>query len=220
MLKKGFTEIAISGRVIEAGGGVRLKALLKAAAQNNLSGLEFLSGIPGTVGASVYLNSGTSERYIGELIDEITLFDSSNLQKTVVKKENRDFSYRSSQIGRNNIIIDCKFCLKRGVKSDIIKNYRKNLEQKKLHQPLNKKSCGSIFKNPEDSEFTAAQLIDKSGYKGKIIGGAKVSEKHANFIINKRGAKSSDIYGLIEEICSGVQKKFKVKLIRNFLLIR
>ncbi|MDA3792625.1 MAG: UDP-N-acetylmuramate dehydrogenase, partial [Elusimicrobia bacterium] len=211
-LKKDFTKISARGSFFNARAGAGLGELLKEAAKNNLAGLDFLSGIPGTVGAAVCLNSGTADSYIGDLIQTVTLFNSENMEINILKKQDAGFSYRKSDIGKNNIITGCELCLKRGVKSDIINNYRKNLIQKKINQPLDKKSCGCIFKNPKNSDFTAGQLIDKAGFKGKTTGGAEVSMKHANFITNRGNASSRDIYSLIDEIYKGVKGKFGVEL--------
>ena len=222
----------INDLTIKADCGIMLGHLVNISAGAGLSGLEWATGIPGTIGAALRGNTGAFDHSISELVKSADVLTETG---TVKQFENKDcgFSYRDSAFKRKNLIILCvELFFKKGNKDLIRKIIKKNLDQRIKNQPLGIPSAGSIFKNceskitnlnllrlfPELDEFNkkgvipAAFLIEKCGLKGKKIGGAQVSEKHANFIVNFDGAKSKDILILIKLIKKEVKNKFGINL--------
>ncbi len=213
---KGITKL--KNNQLRVASGTSNQELLSFCQENGLSGVEFLAGIPGTVGGSLAVNSGTpQEPFFGGSIDDavkkLTLLLPSGEVKGVSKKW-MEFGYRTSKIkraaaGKKPIILSAIFQLKESSPQDIRKVVETKIKKKKATQPWGF-SAGSVFKNPENNY--AGMLIDKSGLKGKRIGGAVVSDLHANFILNDQEASANDIYQLIELIKKEVKEKFEVEL--------
>jgi len=202
--------IVIKGTDVLAGSGISIQYLLNILAKKGLSGLEFMTGIPGSVGGSVCMNVGTGKEEIGGKVVRIWAIDQS--QKAKVKSQNEcKFDYRKSIFQNGKFIITkVQFKLKKGRPADI-KAKIKDLWKKRLaKQPYNMPSAGSIFKNPK-GDF-AGRLIEAAGLKGMRIGDAQVSEKHANFIVNLGKGKADDVLKLIAHIQKKVKKKFDIKL--------
>ncbi len=196
--------------VVECGTGVLNSSFCNFLKVNGLTGAEFLYGIPGTIGGSVRMNAGAYGREIKDIIlktDVISIKgDVFNLNKDQMR-----FSYRKSCFFENKgIIVSAVFRFNTKDPSEITLNMRENLEKRKKSQPLNFPNAGSVFKRPEG--LFASKLIDECGLKGKKIGDAMVSEKHAGFIINCGQATSEDVMKLIEEIKATVLKKKGVLL--------
>ena len=206
-----FDELDIDGEYVTVGAGYNLMKLALKCSMMGLSGLEFATGIPGSVGGSVYMNAGAYNSDISSVID-YALILTPDLE--VVKFYNKDFefSYRSSFLQKNNgyVCLVVRFKLQYGDKDEIMELVNKRRERRFSSQPLEYPSAGSVFRNP-DGDF-AGRLIEEAGYKGKSIGGAQVSVKHANFIINVGGATGADICSLISEIKKGVKEKYNVDL--------
>ena len=184
--------------VITAYCGETLSTLARVACEASVSGLEFCYGIPGTVGGAVYMNAGAyggeiSQSFIrGRFIDE-------NNEIIVLTNEEMDFGYRKSRMNYENLVlVSAEFAGGVGDKVQIRARMDELMAKRKASQPLEYPSCGSAFKRPEG--HYAGALIEQCGLKGKSIGGAQVSEVHANFIINKGGAKATDITELIDYI--------------------
>ena len=208
--------------------GTPLALVVSEATKNNLSGTEWASGIPGTVGGAVFGNAGAFQKSMKDIVKEIEVLDAKDLRFKIYDFKKCQFGYRDSVFKRkkNLIILSVVFKLKKGKKSEIKKKIKEYLNYKKERQPLDYPSAGSIFKNPsgfsagelgeEDksfsSPFAAAWLIEKCGLKGKRIGQAKISEKHANFIVNLGNARAKDVKKLINLIKKEVKKKFGVSL--------
>ncbi len=205
-----FNTVSIKGRKITSGAGCSLSELSKLALGKSLSGLEFAMGIPGTVGGAVATNAGAH----GAAMDSIvTKAEVLNLRGETVEltRSELDFGYRSSVLQRKNmVIISVELELREGVKGDIGQRMRRNMQQRKGKYPLNLRSAGSIFKNP--SGGYAGNLIESCGCKGMSVGGAEVSELHANFIVNKRSASALDVLNLMHMIRGKVFKKYGIKL--------
>ena len=193
--------------VIEAEAGTTLAKLARFADSKQLSGVEFLAAIPGNVGGALAMNAGCFGSEIWDLVLEVSTMDTKGKQH---QRSKDDFvaSYRQVQ-GKftGEIFLSARLKLKRDPGSANIKEL---LEQRNLTQPIGLPSCGSVFKNPPG--HYAAKLIEDSGLKGFCLGGACVSEKHANFIINQDQASASEIENLIHHIQSVVKLKFDVKL--------
>jgi len=189
--------------------GVLISSLLNFCLKNNSGGIEFLSGIPGTIGGALITNAGLKKEWIGEKVEWVEIYDKKKKDFEILKREEIKFSYRDSNL-KNMFIINACLRTEKKRKEEIknkIQNYMKERIEK---QPLRENSAGSVFKNPEN--FYAGELIEKCGLKGYCIGDACISERHANFIINKGKAKSSDIYNLIKIIQNKVKEKFRVEL--------
>jgi len=198
-------------KILEVESGTSLPKLVNFAAQNGLAGLEWAVGIPGTVGGAIYGNAGAFGKSMADLIKEVEVLD----EKFKIKKyKNYDckFSYRESIFKRkaNLIILSAKIKLKKEKKAKIKKKMKEYLAFRKKTQPLSFPSAGSIFKNPPGK--SAAVLIEKAGLKGKKIGQAQISKKHANFIINLGGAQAWQVKKLIDLVKSKVKQKFGIDL--------
>ena len=201
----------ISGTEIYVEAGYSLAKLSIKAAKASLTGLEFAGGIPGTIGGAIFMNAGAYKSDMGYLVKEVAYLD-ENLEEKVLKNKDCDFHYRTSYFKKhpNCVCLSTKLELKHGVKELIFSVMEDRRIRRLESQPLEYPSAGSVFRNPEGDY--AGRLIESLGYKGKLYGGAMVSEKHANFIINKNNATASDIVGLIEDIQKNVKKKYGVDL--------
>lgn len=198
-------EISINGTEVIVGSGVKNAVLSKKLTDNSLTGFEFASGIPGTIGGATKMNAGAYGGEMKDIVSEVTYLDYDLNIHTINNLECK-FEYRHSRFfDEKGIVLEVKLKLEEGNKSDIESKVKELLEQRKEKQPLEYPNAGSTFKRGKG--FITAKLIDECGLKGYSIGGAQVSEKHAGFIINKDNAKASDIINLIEY----VQKKVKEK---------
>ena len=210
-LKKTFKKLQISNNgtiIVES--GVMLGTMVRKATNKGLEGLESLIGVPGTVGGALYMNAGAYNYEISNYLEAATLLDFTGMEK-IYKKEDINFSYRSSTFPKDEILINAIFKYNIGGKKIILENKKNASAKRKKTQPLKYRSAGSVFKNPS-KEFPAGYLIDQAGLKGIRIGGAEISEKHANFIINKENATSQDVISLIKKIKKEVLKKFNIEL--------
>ena len=197
---------------IIAGAGLPLGKLVNASIRNGLTGLEWAVGIPGTIGGAIRGNAGAFGGSMEDVVKEVEIFDQKNQIIKKISKKDCKFDYRNSIFKRNKslIILSATLQLKKGNKKTIRNKIKKNLEQRKKTQPLNFPSAGSIFKNPPG--FFAGELIEKCGLKGKKIGKIKISEKHANFIVNLGEGKAKDVKKLINLIKRKVKNKFGIVL--------
>ena len=206
-----FDNLEINDTIVKVGAGYPLIKLATKVSKLGLSGLEFATGIPGSVGGSVYMNAGAYKTDMGYIVSEVKVI-TKDLE--IKKLYNRDlnYHYRDSLFQHGEyIILEAKIVLKRGNKDEIM-SIIENIKQRRLMtQPLEYPSAGSVFRNPEN-DF-AGRLIEDLGYKGKTIGGAKVSMKHANFIINFDNANTEDVVKLIDDIKKDVKEKYDVDLI-------
>ena len=190
------------------GAAVSLAHLAKYTAERGLSGLEYLCGIPGTIGGAVYGNAGIKNYSISSVVDKIEVIDCLGNKKFLTKKDIK-FEYRKSDLS-GNIITKIFFILKKADKNDILKTILQELERRKKSQPIGTKNAGCIFKNPKDN--SAGQLVDSLGLKNYNIGGIQISDVHANFFINKDNGCASDMIKLIEFVKNEVYKKYKINL--------
>ena len=200
-----LSDINVSGNIVSAGAGASFTRLAVRAAENSLSGLEFAYGIPGSVGGAVYMNAGA---YGGETKDVIRSVRAVCLDGAVREfgSDELEMSYRKSIFsGSDMIIISADFALQSGEKSEIKAKMDDLMSRRREKQPLEYPSAGSTFKRPEGSY--ASLLIDRCGLKGRSVGGAEVSTKHAGFIVNKGGAAYSDLMQLIDIVKKEVYEK-------------
>ena len=209
-LGDGFDYAHAKNDYILAGAGVSLAKLSAEAKNAELTGLEFASGIPGTLGGAIFMNAGAYGGEMKDVITEVSYIDSDGSVKTVSGEE-CDFGYRKSMFSDGGkIIISAKLTLNKGNKEEIIATMRDLNGRRKEKQPLEYPSAGSTFKRPE-GHFAGA-LIEEAGLKGYTIGGAQVSEKHAGFVINKGDATAKDVMDLIAYVQGVVREKSGVDL--------
>jgi UDP-N-acetylmuramate dehydrogenase len=192
--------------------GIPLAKLVSQSLKIGATGLEWAVGIPGTVGGAVYGNAGAFGGSMEDVVEEVEVFDSKELRFKIYDLRDCQFGYRDSifKHNKNLIILSVTLRLKKGNKKEIKNKVKKNLETRKKTQPLIFPSAGSIFKNPPGK--SAGELIEKSELKGKRVGKVKISEKHANFIVNLGHGKAEDVKKLIKLIKKEVKKKFGVTL--------
>ncbi len=193
--------------VVEA--GVKSGDLINFCIKNEISGFEFLAGIPGRIGGMIKMNAGAFGREISELLDELKIFDINSYEIEWIKKESIEFKYRELIGLDKKIIIAGKFRVSYSSKKIIKNKVKEFLKIRKKKQPSGF-SAGSIFKNPENN--FAGKLIEECNLKGFSFNDAFISEKHANFIINKGNAKGKDILKLIEIAKNKVKNKFGIDL--------
>ena len=207
-----FNHITFSNTKVKVGAGVSLITLANEAQKRGLTGLEFASGIPGTVGGAVFMNAGAYKSDMGYIVEKIRVLTPKYEVITLTNKE-LDFHYRSSFLQRNRdyICLDADIKLQKGDKNAIKEVMRDRKERRLASQPLEYPSCGSVFRNPEGFD-PAGKLIEDCGLKGYTIGGAKVSEKHANFIINFNHATSKDLHDLILYVQRQVKEHYDIDL--------
>ena len=210
--------ISVRGGFIRADCGATLNKIAGAACNNGLTGFEFAYGIPGTLGGAVYMNAGAYGGQMSDVMSSSDYLDTDTLEIRTINAEEHNFAYRKSVFAGNNyIILSSVLKLKHGEKSGIDALMAKNMSARREKQPLEYPSAGSVFKRGEG--YFAAKLIEDCGLKGCQIGGAQVSEKHAGFIINKGGAKFSDVVNLIEHIKSVVSDKTGINIEREVKII-
>lgn len=185
------------------GAGYSLVKLAHDVIDYELEGLEFFGGIPGTMGGAIYMNAGAYKKETKDVVKEVLLINHLGDLVTYTKDDLK-YSYRKSilQKERPMLIIEAKLKLKKGNKENITDTLRKRKERRQQTQPLNYPSGGSTFRNPRG--MNAYLLIDQAGLRGYVIGGAKVSEKHCNFIINYHEAKSKDVKDLVDYVINNV----------------
>jgi len=203
-----FNRSSFDGVRLTAGAGVNLNELVFESVRKGLSGLEALTGIPGSVGGAIKMNAGGSFGDIGAVVQSVTLMDSYGNVFKKSKPELR-FNYRETNITAKYILA-AELELSETDSERALKEVKEVWIYKKNTQPLEGTNSGCVFKNPR--AVSAGALIDRAGLKGLQIGGAKVSEKHANFIIAEKGCRSGDVLRLIEAVRERVKEEFDVEL--------
>lgn len=206
-----FNKINIKGNIIEVGAGYPLIKLSNDAMRNSLVGLEFASGIPGTVGGAVFMNAGAYGEDMSKIVESVRVL-TSDLEIVELTNKELEFSYRTSilQNHLDYVCIGARLKLTKGDREEIENIMTERRNQRRRTQPLNLPSAGSVFRNPEG--MYAGRLIEDMGLKGYTIGRAMVSDKHANFIVNMGNAKASDIKKIIDLIKQKALIKYGVRL--------
>ena len=206
-----LNHIDIHDTRIVAGAGANMMKVCREAIRHELAGLEFASGIPGSVGGCIYMNAGAYNSDMGYVVSRVKVLTPKMTVITMVNRE-LNFHYRSSffQKHKDYIVLEATFNLKKG-KRELLEEVVNDRKRRRLEsQPLEYPSAGSVFRNPPN--MFSGKLIEDLGYKGLCKGGAKVSDKHANFIINYNNATASDIKELIDFIREEVKDKYGVDL--------
>jgi UDP-N-acetylmuramate dehydrogenase len=203
-----FAQTQFDGERLTAWAGAKLSELVLTCVKKSLSGIEALTGIPGSIGGAVRMNAGGNFGDIGAAIETVTLMDS---QGDIFEKSKPElmFDYRSTNITAQ-FILNARLKLTSADPEQIMRTVKEIWIYKKNSQPLNTRNCGCVFKNPRG--VSAGALIDRAGLKGLQIGGAVVSEKHANFIIAEKGCKSRDVVRLIDAVKERVKEQFGIEL--------
>jgi UDP-N-acetylmuramate dehydrogenase len=204
-----FSDISITNNIVEAGAAVPLTALISHSARAGLAGLEIITGIPGTVGGALRGNAGSRQGAIGQFVRRATVLDPSD-QIQVREREDLSFTDRESNLDEP-VILSAEFELKPEEPESVVRRMRRIWIIKKESQPYGHQSSGCIFKNPSP-DVSAGALIDQAGLKGTSVGGAEVSDRHANFIVAHPGATSSDVLQLIDRIRQRVWQQFGYEL--------
>lgn len=195
--------------VLSAGAAALFSQVVQEALRNSLTGLEFGVGTPGSIGGAVRMNAGSRDEWIGKCVRSVTLLAGGRkLEKRMASSI--EWGYRRTSFTQDDVILECELVLTPGDPFFIRGKMEANLSRRKRTQPLDMPSCGSVFKNPPDQ--SAAKLIDEAGLKGTVCGGAQISEKHANFIVNTGGATAADVVHLIEEARGRVEALYGVRL--------
>ncbi|NLB64045.1 MAG: UDP-N-acetylmuramate dehydrogenase [Fibrobacter sp.] len=216
-LGKSFSQWQISGNKIKAQAGCLLNKVVAEAIKTDLSGIELLAGIPGTVGGGTYINAGAYGQELKQIITSVT---SLNSRGQVIKRQNHEcnFAYRNSIFTQNHEwILEVEMALTLNSGRDLRKIMQKNLKKRKDQQPIELPNAGSMFKRPKNN--FAGALIEKAGLKGLQMGKAQVSHKHANFIVNLGGATAQDIWDLSEKVIAKVKTHSSIVLEREVIFL-
>lgn len=213
---KGFTceEQPDGGSVVTVMAGHSLTVFAHKMGQLSLSGVEFGFGIPGSVGGAVVMNAGASNGEVKDALVKAKLLVDGKLAEMSAK--DLSFSYRSSKLPESAVVVSASFALRRGDSAKIWEKMQAGFEKRKKTQPLDYPSAGSVFKNPA-GKF-AGKVIDDLGLKGMSVGGAQLSERHANFIVNRGKATAGQVLELIKKVEAIVLEKTGIKLEREVIL--
>jgi UDP-N-acetylmuramate dehydrogenase len=195
--------------LLHAEAGAALGRLLSISVERGLTGLEFVTGIPGTVGGAICMNAGTAQGEIGDVVDTVTLLAPSG-EPVLRHRDEMGFGYRTANVPPGHIVLDAKVILRHGDAEKIKAQVKTLMEQRKARQPWGLPNAGSVFKNPMDE--AAGKLIEEAGLKGRAAGGAMVSDMHANFIVNTGNAKAADVLALMEAIREKVLEMHRIRL--------
>ncbi len=209
-IAEGFDNIAVADEKIIVGAGALLSRTASAALEHSLTGLEFASGIPGSVGGGAVMNAGAYEGEMSQVISRVKGITPDG-GRVEYSNQELDFGYRKSLLKREKIVVtEVEFQLAGGIRKEISAKMADFAERRRVKQPLEYPSAGSTFKRPEG--YFAGKLIMDAGMRGYCVGGAQVSEKHCGFIINKGGATAADIRQLMKEVQNRVKEQFGVEL--------
>ena len=214
-----FQQISFNNNLVKVGAGQSLNNIVNFALLNSLTGSEFLYGIPGTLGGAVMVNAGAKDlfsdgkgqlRNLSNIVEEIKVLDKNSVVRTL-KKNDIKFGYRRSGLN-GYLILEASLRLNKGDKEKIKSLMDRFWEYKKNTQDFEHPNAGCVFKNPPGQAKSSGQLIDQAGFKGKKVGHAQVSLKHANFIINIGQAKASDVLTLMNDIQEKIKKDYNICL--------
>jgi UDP-N-acetylmuramate dehydrogenase len=210
-LGRGFRWAGRDGDRLSAGGAMPLPALAGVAMRHRLSGLEFGVAIPASLGGAVKMNAGAHERSMSDVLDRVEVFPltGSGPRRSLAPSE-AGFAYRRSRLPDDSIVVGATVRLEPAAEEAIRAHMEEAREWRRRTQPLAEPNCGSVFKNPNGDH--AARLIESAGAKGLRVGGARVSEKHANFIVADPGASASDVWALIRQVRSRVEHHAGIRL--------
>ncbi|PGW56778.1 UDP-N-acetylmuramate dehydrogenase [Bacillus thuringiensis] len=210
-LGEGLDHLEVEKHKVRVGSGYPLIKLSTLLSRQGLAGLEFASGIPGSVGGAVYMNAGAHKSDISSVLSKALILFEDGTIDWLMNKE-LEFSYRASvlQTKRPGIVLEAEFQLQAGKREEIVRSMQNNKDYRRETQPWNHPCAGSVFRNP--IPHFAGDLVEKAGLRGYRIGGAQISEMHGNFIVNTGGASAQDVLSLIELIKYTIKDKFDVDM--------
>lgn len=209
LVSTSLDKVAWDKEYVRVGAGYSLARLAQEAGNRALTGLEFARGIPGTVGGAIVMNAGAHGGEIQAILEQVRVLTAEGELQSLSRDEIQ-FGYRECSLRGKAWVLEGAFRLKLGDRESIQGVMHENLTKRKMAQPLELPNAGSVFRNPPGN--SAGQLIEQAGWKGKTMGGAQVSTKHANFIVNIANATAHDVLSLISEIQKDVYQKFGVEL--------
>ena len=209
-LGSGFRWTRVDGSRIEAGAGVPLPSVAVLSGQHSLAGLEFAVAIPASVGGAVRMNAGAHGHSVGEVLHEVDVFRIATAVRERIPAGRLGFSYRSTDLPADAVVVGAGFALAPGDESEIKDKLREARDWRRANQPLNLPNAGSVFKNPPGD--AAGRIIEQVLGRGVRVGGAQISEIHANFIVASAGAKADDVYTLIRRIQRRVKEETGIEL--------
>jgi UDP-N-acetylmuramate dehydrogenase len=214
---EGLSHCEFRGEEVCVGAGYSMIRLAVEAGKMGLTGMEFAGGIPGTVGGAVYMNAGAHGSDLSRILLEAEiLFENGEVK--VLSNEELSFSYRTSLLQkRKGIVLEARFRLRKGDRKEIAATLAAYKDRRRQTQPLQMPCAGSVFRNPPGDH--AGRLIEAAGLKGFQIGGAQVSEIHANFIVNRGGATAADVLTLMDHIRCTIKEKFGVEMHPEVLVV-
>ncbi len=216
-LDDGNGSITVEGERMKVSAGTLLGKAAMEAKENSLTGMEFASGIPGTIGGAIVMNAGAYGGEMKQIVESVEVMNREG-EILVLDNDTMEFGYRTSVIkSRPFVILETVLALKKGDKEEIGAKMEDLVKQRREKQPLEYASAGSTFKRPEG--YFAGKLIMDAGLRGFSIGGARVSEKHCGFVINSGNATAADIREVIEEVQQCVKAKFGVALEREVIYL-
>lgn len=209
-LYKNFDQVVIEGTTVKARAGAMLIRVAREAGKAGLTGLEFASGIPGTIGGAMVMNAGAYGGEMKDVVSEVTVLTPEGEVKTLTGEE-MDFRYRTSVVeSKKYIVLEAVMELKKGDPVQIQEQMQEFLARRKEKQPVEYPSAGSTFKRPQG--YFAGKLIMDAGLRGYRVGGAQISEKHCGFVINTGGATAAEVQQLIRDVSEKVKEQFGVEL--------
>lgn len=205
---KGLDQVVQKGELWSAGAGLPMPLLARRTAEAGFAGLQRLIGVPGTVGGGVFMNAGCHGQEVGKVLVSATLLTPSG---DVTERLRRDipFTYRRSGL-EGNVVLGCTVKLEPARPTELKDDYLLYLKKRREGTPFDQPCCGSVFKNPADG--TAGKLIERCGLKGRRVGGAEISMLHANYIVNRGGARAEDVLRLIDIARTAVFKEYGIEL--------
>ncbi len=211
-----FKDFKIDGTHVHAGAGMNLALLAKKCAVAGLSGLEFAVGIPGSLGGGLIMNAGAHGGELKDVVQRIGLLRDGKLLE--ISSDQAGFKYRDSAFKNSgDLLLWAELELKPGKQDEMEKVMDEVLSQRRATQPIELPNAGCVFKNPAGD--AAGRMIEACGLKGQKLGGAQISDKHANFVVNVGGAKASDVLGLMDQARQAVREKFGVELQNEVLIV-
>jgi len=205
-----LSEISIHGQQATAEAGVRMNKLSQRCAAAGLAGAEFMATVPGDVGGGIAMNAGAFGQQVSDTLRCIEVVDTTDGKNTTLDAKELAMAYRHTCLPKGALVLSASFELQSDEPEAIKERMRDMRKKRKRTQPLEKPNCGSVFKNPPHDH--AARLIEAAGLKGFRIGDARISDKHANFIINEGQARSSDVRALIRHARQTVEQRFGIRL--------
>jgi UDP-N-acetylmuramate dehydrogenase len=215
-IEREYRSVGGNFAIMFAEAGAPLARLHVFSIEQGLTGLEYATGIPGTVGGAVRMNAGTSLGETGDIVESVSLITPDG-EPVSRGREQMGFGYRTAKIPEGHIVADVRFVLRRGDKEKIRDTVQRQQEQRRERQPWGSPNAGSVFKNPH--EMAAGKLIEEAKLKGRRVGDAQVSEKHANFIVNLGHATAKDVLDLMEIVkrtvldTKGVRLEPEIKIV-------